>query len=81
MGQHLNKNCLLVIASCTLPMDFPGLVVEESLISYALLIFHLYFLSSVSLNGVPMPISLTVIILIVAIYLIASHCLPFLASQ
>lgn len=65
-----------VPASCTLVLHFPGLVSEDGLISYVLLVFCLYFSSSASLNDILVPAFSTVIIIIAAIYLIATHCQP-----
>lgn len=68
---------LPVLARFALVLHFPGLLSEDGLISYVLLMFCLYFLSSGFLNDIPVPAFSTVIIIIIAaIYLIATHYQP-----
>lgn len=70
---------LPVPASFTLVLHFPGLLSEDGLISYVLLVVCLHFFSSASLNDILVPAFSTVIIIIAAIYLIATHCQPLSA--
>lgn len=70
---------LPVPTNFTLVLHFPGLLSEDGLISYALLVFCLYFSSSGSLNDILVPAFSTVIIIIAAIHLIATHCQPLSA--